>query len=64
MPFVSHLGALLFAFVVAAVCDILGNTRTRGFTRFGFGVVALRSFGVTVGGLASFAGDVWGLIPI
>ena len=64
MPFVGPLGAILVAFVVAAACEILGNTRTRGFTRFGFGVVAVRAFGVSVSGLASFGADVWGLLPI
>jgi len=64
MPFVGPLGALLVGFIVAAACEILGNQRTRGFTRFAFGVVALRAFGVSVPGLASFGGDVWGLLPL
>jgi hypothetical protein len=62
MPFVGPLSALLLAFVTASACEILGNQRTRGFTRFGFGVVAARAMGVTVRGLASFGGDVWGLL--
>lgn len=64
MPFVGPLGALLVAFIVAAACEILGNQRTRGFTRFGFGVVAARAFGIRMGGLASFGADVWGLLPL
>jgi len=64
MPFVGPLGALLVGFIVAAVCEIMGNQRTRGFTRFAFGVVAARSFGLTLPGVVSFAADVWGHLPI
>jgi hypothetical protein len=64
MPFVGPLGALLVGFIVAAACEILGNRRTRGFTRFGFGVVAARSFGLTLSGVVSFGADAWGLLPL
>jgi len=64
MPLVGPLGAVLFAFLGAATCEILGNQRTRGFTRFGFGVVALRSMGFTLPGLASFGADLWGALPL
>jgi hypothetical protein len=64
MPLLGVLGALALAGLVASVADLAGNSATRGFTRFVFGVVALRAFGVTLSGLASWGGDVWALIPL
>lgn len=64
MPFVGPFGALATAFLAAVIADLKGNRATRGFTRFGFGVVAFRSMGGTLTGFQSFLGDVWGLLPL
>jgi len=64
MPIVGPLGAVLFGSFIATIAEIMGNQRTRGFTRFAFGVVAARSFGLTLPGVVSFGTDVWGLIPL
>lgn len=62
MALFSAVGALVFAGFVASLADLAGNSATRGFTRAAFGVVALRTFGVTVTGLASWTGDVVALL--
>jgi hypothetical protein len=49
-------------FLAAVVADLAGSETTRGFTRPAFGVAALLHAGVTVPGLASFAGDVWSVV--
>lgn len=64
MPLLGVLGALVLAGVVASLADLAGAPETRGFTRFVFGVVALRAFGVTVTGLVSWLGDLWAMIPL
>jgi hypothetical protein len=64
MALFGAVGALVIAGVVASLADLAGDPQTRGFTRFVFGVVALRTFGLTLTGLASFGGDVWALIPL
>lgn len=64
MALFGAVGALFLAGFVATMADLAGNDATRSFTRVVFWVVALRAFGVTLTGLASFGGDLWALIPL
>lgn len=50
------------AFLAAVFADLKGNGKTRPFTRGGFGSIVLLDAGVTLSGVASFAGDVVGAI--
>lgn len=49
---------IVLGFIAAAAADVAGDTNTRSFTRPAFGITALLEAGVSVSGLASWAGDV------
>lgn len=62
MPILEAVGAIALVGVVALLIDYVGDGRARSFARGVFFVVALRAFGITWTGLASFLGDAWMLL--
>jgi len=52
--------SLTLAFAVAAIADLAGSSKTRGFTRAGFGVVVAAEIVPGVASAAVSAGQVLG----
>jgi len=62
MPFLTAVGAIAVTGVVALLVDAVADGRARSFARLVFGLVAIRAFGVSVSGIASWTADVWGIL--
>jgi hypothetical protein len=54
----------VFAFLVACLADIRGNSRTRPFTRRAFVLVILVEMGLTLGHLVGAFETIAGAIPL